>query len=190
MLSAVDLAVMGVSISSAVAATVTYLLARRSERRISRARLADLQEQMEDAREMQLEMIEQVRQAQADYAQANEDYREALEESKQAREQQLDDFAEAQADLREIFDEFRQWQRARLLQFSDQDILALKEMARSDPEELKRMVNMVRTIIEGKEVSPEHPIAIVESEDEEAPARHVATPRPRKAGLRVSAKFG
>src|SRR5215210_6360224 len=163
MLSAVDLAVMGVSISSALAAIVTYLLARRSERRISQARLADLQEQMEDAQEMLLEKIELMRQAEADYAQASEDYQEAFEESTQAKEQQLHDLAEAQADLRDVFDEFRQWQRARLLQFSDQDILALKEMARNDPEELKRMVNVVRTIIEGKEVSPEHPIAIVES---------------------------
>jgi hypothetical protein len=190
MLGAVDLAVMGISISSAVAATVIYLLARRSERRVSQARSAELQDQIEAARQMQMEVIEQRRQAAADYAQAQEDYEQAVEEYRQGTPQRLHDVADAQANLRDAYEQFREWQRARLLQFSDQDIPALEEMARSDPEELERMLNMVRTIIERKEVSPEHPIAIVESEDEEAPARDVATLRTRKPGLRVSARFG
>jgi flagellar biosynthesis GTPase FlhF len=125
MLNAIDVIALTVAVACIVGSTFTYWWGQYSQRRAEAAHQAVLRQQMEDALEIQSDIREQTREAQAAYEQALEDYRQDLE---QQREIDLDlreameqseamarhAMEESEAMVRQAWEDYKQGREQRL----------------------------------------------------------------------------
>jgi phosphoenolpyruvate-protein kinase (PTS system EI component) len=133
--------------------------------------LEDYRQDLEQQREIELELRETIEESEAMARHAMEEseamVREALEEYKQGREQRLRDIAAVQVSIRDAISRLHEWEDEQILYLSDHDLPILEVSARNNPAELVRIVSEIQNLIDEKGVSPGHP-AVIEPLDEEA----------------------